>query len=230
MSRVLVFGDTHIPFIRKGYIEFLQSVESQFKCDTVVCLGDLFDLHRISRHLPHPDSMGAKEEYLQGLDIARKIYKAFPKAFACIGNHDARLYRQAAERAIPSMMLKSYTEWTESPKGWNWGMEHIVDGVRYTHGSGSKGGDTPHLQMARTTRMSTVIGHIHTAAGVQYLASPNDLIFGMVCGCGMDSKSYAAAYAEELSKKPVVGCGIVLNGVQAIYIPMGLGTKVRYLK
>jgi predicted phosphodiesterase len=41
MSRVLVFGDTHIPFMRKGYVEFLKSVYKKYRCDKVVCVGDL---------------------------------------------------------------------------------------------------------------------------------------------------------------------------------------------
>jgi predicted phosphodiesterase len=230
MARTLVFGDLHLPFIREGYLEFLKKVYKSYQCDTIVCVGDLFDLHRISRHLPHPDAKGAKEEYLEGMDIAHKLYKLFPKVYACIGNHDARLYRQAAEKSIPSVMLKSYQEWTQAPKGWKWALKHTIDGVLYTHGTAAKGGEFPHVTIAKAARMSTVIGHIHTAAGVHYMASDNDLIFAMACGCGMDSKSYAAQYAEELTKKPIVGCAVVIDGTQPIYIPMPLGSKVRRIR
>jgi hypothetical protein len=41
----------------------------------------------------------------------------------------------------------------------------------------------------------------------------------------MDSSSYAAQYAVEYNKKPIVACGVVLNGKQAIVVPMDLGSK-----
>jgi predicted phosphodiesterase len=223
MSRVLVFGDTHIPFIRDGYIKFIKEVYKKYRCDTVVCVGDLFDFHRISRHKPSPEATGAKEEYLAGIKVAKELYNTFPKVKACIGNHDARYYKQA--EGYPAVLLKTFEELYQCPKGWDWKLRHIVDDVAYTHGSASRGGDTPHITTARTSRMSSVMGHIHTAAGVQYLAGPNDLIFGMVCGCGMDSSTYAAQYAEEFTKKPIVGCGVVIDGTLAFFVPMPLGNK-----
>jgi len=189
MARVLCFGDVHIPFIRKGYIDFLKKTYKKYKCDKVVCVGDLFDLHRTgSRHLPDPNAAGSKEEYLEGLEVAKQLYKAFPKTLVCIGNHDARYYRGLAEKSYPSAMLPDYNWWTKSPKGWVWKMIHKIDNVVYQHGSVFSG-DYPHVSAAVKNRKSTVVGHIHTAAGVNYLAGPDDLIFGMACGCGMGSKS-----------------------------------------
>jgi predicted phosphodiesterase len=225
MSRVLVFGDTHIPFMRKGYVEFLKRVYKKYRCDKVVCVGDLFDLHRTgSRHLPDPDAEGAKEEYTKAIAMAKTLYKAFPKALVCIGNHDARYYKGAAEKAFSSVMLPDYNWWTKSPKTWKWAMRHIVDGVVYQHGTAFSG-EFCHVNAAKKNRKSTVVGHIHTSAGVTYLAASDDLIFGMATGCGMDSNTYAARYAQEYSAKPIVGCGVVIDGKLAIYEPMDLGSK-----
>jgi len=223
MNRVLVFGDTHIPFIRNNYLEFLKETYRKYKCNRVVCVGDLFDFHRISRHDSHPDAMGAKEEYLKGLEIAKKFYKAFPKVLICIGNHDARMYRQVAKEGVPEAMLPSYKDLFNTPVGWKWSLRHTVDGVLYKHGNRS--GEYPHVSTAKAARMSTVTGHTHAVGGVHYMAGPEDLIFAMCCGCGMDSNSYAAQYAQEYDKKPIVGCGIVLGGKQAIFVPMDLGTR-----
>lgn len=229
MSRVLVIPDLHSPFIRKYFIEFLIKTYKEYKCNKVVLIGDLFDWHRVSRHLAHPDAMGSKEEYLRAIEQLKPLYKAFPKAKVCIGNHDARFYKQIAEKAVPSVALPGYKEWTKCPQMWEWELKHIVDGVLYMHGT-KAGGDYPHVNTVRKTRMSTVIGHIHTVAGTQWLASDNDLIFGMAVGCGMDSKSYAAAYAEENLAKPIVSCGVVLEGKLPILVPMELGSKVKILK
>ena len=44
----------------------------------------------------------------------------------------------------------------------------------------------------------------------------------MQTGCGVDAKSYAAAYAKNF-KRQAIGCGIVLGGHTAINIMMPLG-------
>ena len=38
-----------------------------------------------------------------------------------------------------------------------------------------------------------------------------DKIFGMQTGVGMESNSYPMEYAQDFSKKPVIGAGLVLN-------------------
>ena len=226
MSRVLVFGDIHLPFIREGYIEFVKEVYKKYKCSKVVFMGDLFDLHRTgSRHLPNPNAAGAKEEYDKALKIAKKIYKAFPVVKVCVGNHDARYYNGIADKSYPTSMLKTYSEWTKSPKGWDWQMRHIVDGVIYQHGT-VYGGEYPHVTATmKNLGRSTIVGHIHTAAGIHYMASGDVLPFAAIFGCGMDSNSYAAQYAIEYNKKPIVACGVVIDGKQPIVVPMDLGGK-----
>ena len=69
----------------------------------------------------------------------------------------------------------------------------------------------------------TVIGHVHSSAGVQYLASKRDLIFGMNVGCGIDIKSYAMAYGKNFANRPVLGCGVVQGGQDASFVPMLIG-------
>jgi hypothetical protein len=124
-----------------------------------------------------------------------------------------------------------YHQWSQCPKGWNWQMEHEIDGVKYMHGTAAKyNGKGPHVQVAKTLGQSSVIGHFHTEFGVNYMASENQLIFGAICGCGMNSKSYAAHYAEERLVKPIVGCVVVIDGKYAIPIPMNRGSRIRRKK
>jgi predicted phosphodiesterase len=231
MSRILVIPDLHSPFILKGYFEFVKNVRRKWKTDTTVFLGDIFDFHVVSRHLKSPDADGAKEEYNKALKELQKWYKEFPRAFVCVGNHDARLYRQGAEVAIPTTLLPTYKEWTKCPKGWDWAMEHEIDGAIYMHGTASKfNGQGPHVQAAKTNMQNTVIGHYHTLFGVSYLANKNQLVFGAIGGCGMDSASYAAKYAEERLVKPVVGCLVILPGSVVVTIPMPLGARIKRSK
>ena len=67
------------------------------------------------------------------------------------------------------------------------------------------------------------MGHSHSFAGVCYMASRNDMIFGMNVGCGIDNvDAYAFAYGTHFPKKPTrISCGIVLDGGEtAVVVPM----------
>jgi hypothetical protein len=45
----------------------------------------------------------------------------------------------------------------------------------------------------------------------------------MNAGCGINRKSYAFEYGRELTKKPVIGCGVVTDeGKYAQFFPMDL--------
>jgi hypothetical protein len=66
-------------------------------------------------------------------------------------------------------------------------------------------------------------GHIHTAGGVKFHASPKDIIWGLQVGCGIDRKSYAFQYGRDFKDKPILGCGVVLeNGRVPVFEPMEL--------
>jgi hypothetical protein len=55
------------------------------------------------------------------------------------------------------------------------------------------------------------------------------MIFGMNVGCGVDVKAYAMAYGKVYPKKPTLGCGIVIDGKIALFIPMDLGAKIEWI-
>lgn len=226
MSRVLFMSDFHAPFMRDGYVEFAKSVYKKHKCNKVVFGGDLLDLHRISRHTSHPDSMGAAQEYEEAMEQLKAVYRAFPVVWAIYGNHDDRYYIQGGEQAnIPTVMLKTLSELTKSPKGWKWSDKWTIDNVLYIHGT-AYSGNSAHLTAVRNNMKSVVMGHLHTQAVVQYLATPDELVFGAVGGCGMDSSSYAAAYAKYKDRKPIVACAVILEGKEAIIETMDLGSKI----
>ena len=78
-GNVGIIGDTHIPFEKKGYLEFCKRTFDYFECDEIVHIGDLVDLHALSYHERDPNGRSAKDE----LDIAKERlrlwYKAFPR-------------------------------------------------------------------------------------------------------------------------------------------------------
>jgi predicted phosphodiesterase len=224
-NNIGIIGDTHEPFCHPGYLNFCQEVFDRFACNTIVHIGDEVDNHALSYHDHDPDGMGASKEAELAQKAMERWYKVFPEVKVCVGNHSALPFRKAMTHGIPKRFLKTYEEIWSAPKGWKWELQWEIDNVLYEHGTGSSGANG-HRNRAVANRQSTVIGHSHSFGGVSYMASRNDIIFGMNVGCGIDTDAYAMAYGKQFPKKPTLGCGVVLDGGKiAIFVPMDLGTK-----
>jgi hypothetical protein len=220
-STVLAIPDMHEPFCREGFLEHCLRIRDKYKCDKVVLIGDEVDLCAVSQWEKDPDGFSAGSEAELAQKAMKKWYKAFPSALVCIGNHTARPFRMARANGIPKKFLKSYEDAWEAPKSWKWSEHWEIDGVLYTHGTGFSGANAA-IKIATRHRQNTVIGHIHSEAGIQYSASKVDLVWGMQLGGALDDKSYAAHYAKDQLKKSIVGCGVIIDGVLPIYEPMRL--------
>lgn len=229
MSRVLVFSDTHYPFSVEGFEKFLKRVYDKYKCDTVIHCGDLVDFHAISAHETEPDAKDPGTELEMAITKADKLYKIFPKVKFVLGNHDQRVMRAGAKAKLTPKMLTPFRDLLQIPKGWDIDDSFVIDKVFYSHGEGYSGVNA-HRQKASTEMMSCVIGHLHSHAGIAYLANTNNLIWGMNVGCALDRKTYAARYGKNFKFKPVIGCAVVIDGQQPIFISMKLGTRVRILR
>lgn len=210
MSRVLVIGDVHEPVSHPSYLRFTRFIRDKWRCDRVVFIGDVVDHHGISFHAKNPDCPGPRDEAAQTLRGIHKWYNAYPKAEVMIGNHDERVHRLAASVGISSNFLKPYAEAWETP-GWDWKYETFIDDVHILHGTGSSGVRPAKLR-AEQSCMSTVIGHVHSVGGVQYGAGPKHRLFGMDVACGVDRNAMAMAYGKNMVRKPVLGCGVLIDG------------------
>lgn len=219
--KVLIIGDLHAPFIRKGYLEHCISVKEKYKCDTVVFIGDLVDNHGVNYFEHDPDGYSIGDEYKASLLIIKQWYKAFPKAYFLFGNHDLLIFRKAFTAGLPKTWLKTFENIFEIPKNWKLGFHHIIDNVYYTHGTGLSG-DNAAMKIAIQNRQSAVIGHLHSVANIKYSASYKDLIFAMTVGCGIDYKAYAFNYGKDIPAKPIISCGVVFDGFIPMIIPMRL--------
>lgn len=212
--RILVIGDIHAPFTLDGYLEFCEDMYARYNCNQVIFIGDIIDNHYASFHATDPDGMGGGDELDVAIEHVKMWSNAFPVADVCIGNHDRIIMRKAFDSQIPSRWIKSYNEVLGT--NWNW-VEHVVyDDVQYIHGEGGTA-----RTKSKNDMMSTVQGHIHTQAYVEWSVGKMFKIFGMQVGCGIDSKSYAAAYAKNF-KKQAIGCGVVIGGHTAINCMMQL--------
>ena len=218
-KNVLIIPDTHFPFEKKGILEHCLKIQKKYNCGTVVHIGDEVDLCGVSQWEKDPDGFSPGTEASLAQDKMKIWYKAFPNVKVCIGNHTARPFRMAKANGMPKKFIKSYEEAWEAPKGWKWADSWEIDGVHYTHGTGFSGSNAA-IRIATAHRQNTVIGHIHSEAGIHYSVSKKDIVWGMQLGGALDDKAYAAFYAKDQLKKSVIGCGVVLEGKLPIYEPM----------
>ena len=192
MSRVLAIPDLHAPCMRRKFPSFLAHTAKKWKTDKVVILGDVADNHLCSTHTKEHDALSPVQEVKATRKQIQQVYDLFPDAIVCEGNHDSRPHLRAAEILMPREYLRDFNDVWGTPK-WEWVLETTIDGVCYTHGTGTSGKNAA-LSLAMSRMESAVIGHVHAFAGVQWVAGPRKAIFGMNCGCGMDENSYGARY------------------------------------
>jgi predicted phosphodiesterase len=224
MSRVLVIGDIHEPVGHPGYLAFMRHLRDKWKTDTVVFIGDVVDFHGVSFHAKNPECPGPRDEYLQARNGVQKWYDAFDKAWVMIGNHDERVHRLAATVGIPSAFIRPYEEVWGTPH-WCWQFDLKLEGVHYLHGTGCSG-VRPAMLRAQQSCISTVIGHVHSVAGVQWQCGPEHRLFGMDVGCGVDREAMAMAYGRDTARKPVLSAGVVIDGIPYHEVmPCGPGEK-----
>jgi hypothetical protein len=223
----LIIPDLHFPFHHQDTFDFLSYLKERYQPDSVICLGDEVDFHTLSRWTSDPDGFSTGHEYAQALVCLDSLYKLFPIVKTCTSNHTVRPYKKAADAGIPAIMLKGYKELLMAPETWEWADRWVIDDVIYEHGEGLSGQNGA-ITAARQNMMSTAIGHIHSFAGVTYLASHDRMIFGFNVGCLIDRHKYAFAYGKKLRNKPIIGAGIMRYGIP-YFIPMRMDGRERWI-
>lgn len=216
-DNIIVIGDLHEPFCLEGYLEECRKVQERFDCGRVIFIGDCIDSYWESFYDKDIDApLTQQQERQQALTKLKEWYTVFPEATVTVGNHTLRYYRKGNKFGIHPDHFRPLDEILKAPKTWNFVNEIIIDNVLYRHGA------TGHaFTNAQKERMSVVEGDKHTLGYVQWSSSRKDNIFGMQVGCGVDIKKFAFNYAKNTSKKPVIGCGVVLDrGQTPLFIKM----------
>jgi len=207
-SCVLIIGDLHLPFIKQGYLEFCVDIQTKYNPTEILFLGDILDNHASSFHESDPDGYSAGAE----LSIAEKQVKlwaaTFPVAKVCVGNHDEIPGRKVMTGGVSKKWLKTPAEVLKV--NWDFNEEFIIDNVTYSHGTGQKA-----RMRARNEMHSVVQGHFHSESYIEWYCGPDRLIFAMQLGCGIDRRTYAMSYGRNF-KKPMINCGIVIDGILPI--------------
>lgn len=226
MSNVLIIGDTHCPAMLDMYPEFLEEIYESWDCDRVVHIGDLVDFHGINFHAKEFGIPGIEEELEEARAQVQILTKLFPEVEYLTGNHSALPVRQAAEAGLPPSLVLSLSEILQLPDTWNVHSRYtdlVIDDVIYRHGDKGRSNQTNGAFLnAQNEFMSVVQGHLHSQGGVLYGANQNSRYFGLQVGCGVDPRSPYLNYSKTYSKRPMLGCGVVLDGERAIFEPLFL--------
>ena len=205
--------------MHRGYITFLKRIQDWYECDKVVFLGDIVDWASISYHPKAPSLKNSENEFSNAYSQVQQLYKAFPEATWLIGNHDCLTERHAMDVGLPLSVLKSYADcwdvqdWEVIPRF----ESKIIDGVIYQHGDRGRGGQINAAFLnAQDEHRPVVQGHFHAQFAINSLANRRHVVWGMQVGCGIDAKKAAMDYGKKFNKKPILGCGVVMDGMPYI--------------
>lgn len=228
-QRILLISDLHVPYQHPDTIAFLTAIKKKYKPTRVISVGDEVDKHSLSFHDSDPDLMSAGDELEEAIEQLQPLYKLFPKMDLVDSNHGSMVYRKSKHHGIPRKYLRDYGDVLNAPKGWKWQHELLINipgnnQLLVVHGISK---DVMKVVAQRGT--CVVQGHFHSEFRIGYLGNPNHLLFGMNIGCSIDSKSLAFAYDKLNLARPVVGHGIILNGLPHL-LPMVLNSKGRWNK
>jgi UDP-2,3-diacylglucosamine pyrophosphatase LpxH len=223
----LIIGDLHCPVTHPGYLDFCNDVCEKYKCNKFTFIGDVNDSHGVSRYPKEPACPNTDKELDLVIKELKRWQKVFPEADVCIGNHDERFVELAKLQGISQRHLKPLAELLETPS-WNWQYDFVYNGVFVCHGTG-QGGLHPAWNLSAKVLMSSIMGHCHSRAGISWRANPDKRIFSMDVGCGIDVKAYQFRYGRHCKEKPILGCGVIVNGIP-YYEIMPISNKEKYAK
>lgn len=217
---ILVIPDQHAPYQHPDFLRFLVAVRDAFEPDLVVNLGDETDGHALSFHDSDPNLDSAGVELEKAKAFLRDLHREFPQMLVCHSNHGSLVYRRAKAHGIPVQMIKKYRDILFPENGcpaWSWAHHWRINTplgeVLFKHQTTNILADAAH------NGCNLVVGHEHGKFGVEYSASSAHLYYGMYCGCGVDKDSIAFAYGKHSLRKPVIGCGVIVNG-RPVNLPM----------
>ncbi len=226
---ILILSDLHFPFHNIDIFSFYSRLKREIKPDLVISVGDEIDGHAWSFHQSETDAMGPDNEFNEALKCMKKLYKIFPEMHVLHSNHGSLHHRKAKAGSIPSAFIKSYRDAFQAPKDYHWHSifkPYMSNGeqVYFHHGMGSNA-----YNNAVDLGMSMVQGHHHgkLEAVQKFCPLKGQSLFGMTVGCSIDPKAYAFRYGHEASKKPKIGCGLILNS-SPIIVPMILNKSGRW--
>lgn len=115
-KKVLVIGDTHIPYVDMKALDIALEYGYNHKVDAVIINGDLLDFNTISKYISKPNAPRMIESIEQGKEILKYIKAALGcKIILHEGNHDIRVENYLIQKApefwgLPIVQLENLLE------------------------------------------------------------------------------------------------------------------------
>jgi hypothetical protein len=217
-SRILFISDMHIPYHHPRLMPFLAGLKRKYDPTRVICVGDELDKHAMSFHDSDPDLPSAGDELLRSLPVIKEVEQLFPTMELVDSNHGSMVYRKAKHHGLPRRYIRSYNEVLGVGEGWTWSMELTLDmsdfGVPDVYVHHGKSADA--IKTSQAMSMSHVCGHFHESFAIKYWANPKALYYGMNIGCLIDDDKLAFAYNNANLKRPIIGTGLIIEGVPVL--------------
>lgn len=229
---ILVISDLHLPYHNKDSFDFLKNLKKAYKPDMVVNIGDLYDCQAFSFHEHDPNLMSPGDELEAARKYGKELAKIFPEMIITVGNHDALPERKVRAMGLPIEIMKRYEDIYDTPSTWEFvsdltvgikGGNKSLPDLHFVHGLSKD-----NLKLAAQRGQRVINGHYHEKAGVEYISNPDSLIWAMTVGCLIDKNSPAFNYNKVNKNRPILGSGIIMNGV-ACFEPMILNSDGRWI-
>lgn len=188
-------------------------VRDKFKPDIVVNVGDEVDNCALSRYPKDPNGESAGTELVRTRKVLERFSAEFPSVFLCESNHRQRLYKRAYEAGIPAEYLADVHEYLGVPDGWQWAFQWKFDGIVFEHGDRANSSLSAGDKLVDANHASTVFGHHSGRAGITYRHLAGKSLWSMNVGCLVDENGYGMNYLKMSRTKPVLSCGVIIDGV-----------------
>lgn len=231
MATVLAIGDTQLPFTHRDAPAFLTALYKKWHPEVVVQIGDLLDQYFANAWGKTSKALSTEQEYNLALQfLHEELFPIFKKSEIkiVIGNHDERIFKRADEAGIHEMFLKSMRDIYKLPEPIDLQYSYVIDKVTYLHGHTTKCTEKNATEVLTYEYETPVVyGHFHSSAGINFLANKRRLVWGMNLGCLIDTHAYAFEYGKAFKNKPILGAGIIKDGVP-MFISMNLDEHSRW--
>ena len=216
-----------IPFEHPDALKFCKDLKRAYRIpnENCLCVGDEVDHYYGSLYKKDPNAdLTANQEIAQTRDTLQKWYKAFPEMKVANSNHQQRWFKKFLDAEIPSQLMRSYRELIDAPPGWRWRDKWNIKGEKATfmmqHGHGYSGMNG-HRTAALMNGCSTVIGHLHSHAGINHVRTNGLSIWGFNTGSLICKDAFAFHYNKNDKFKPCIGAGVILDGGRTpLWIPL----------
>lgn len=223
----LIISDLQIPFAAEHALKFVKSVYKEFRIpkENVLCVGDEVDSYFGSMYSKSPNiSYSASQEIKDTKDQIRAWADAFPIMRLATSNHGQRWVKKLEACEIPSQLIRPYREIIGAPRTWQWKDEWVIKTkhpFRMVHGCGYSGANGAKNAVV-DSKVSTVIGHLHSHAGISYVHTmgSNGTLWGFNAGCLINPEAFCFSYGIHNRHKPILGIGVIAdNGFRPMFIP-----------